>query len=256
MKNSRVIIIKIGTNVITDSSGALDLRVMGNIARQVADAKNSDRKIAIVTSGAIGAGMGELKLKSRPDNIAMRQVCAAVGQGILMARYHGIFSRYGMRVAQVLISYDTFANRITLNNMNNNIKKLLELGIIPILNENDVIATEEIGKSFGDNDIMSAKLAATIKADLLIILTDVDGLYDRNPREKGAVLIREASGIDTKCATAAKSALGMGGMKSKLVAAKMATDAGVKVVIANGRKKDAVTRLLKGEREGTLFRIG
>ncbi|MBI2130564.1 hypothetical protein HYU10_02230 [Candidatus Woesearchaeota archaeon] len=127
MKNSRVIIIKIGTNVITDSSGALDLRVMGNIARQVADAKNSDRKIAIVTSGAIGAGMGELKLKSRPDNIAMRQVCAAVGQGILMARYHGIFSRYGMRVAQVLISYDTFANRITLNNMNNNIKKLLEL---------------------------------------------------------------------------------------------------------------------------------
>lgn len=254
MKNSKRIVIKIGTNVITDESGVFDLKVIESIARQISEAKNNGKKIMVVTSGAIGAGMGELELKSRPDNVLMRQVCAAVGQGIMMARYHSIFGKYGMKVAQVLITYDTFSNKHSLSNMSSSINKLLEMGVIPIVNENDAIAIEEIGKSFGDNDIMSAKLAVQVKADLLIILTDVDGLYDRNPKEKGASLMQEVSRIDEKLfSTAGKSKLGVGGMKSKVEAAKLAISENVKVIIANGKKGNTLARLLMGEKEGTLF---
>ena len=254
MKNSKKIVIKIGTNVITDESGVLDLKTIESLARQIAEAKNGGKNIIIVTSGAIGAGIGELGLKSRPDNILMRQVCAAVGQGILMARYHGIFGKYGMKVSQVLITYDTLADKNTSSNIGSSINRMLEIGIIPIVNENDAIAAEEIGKSFGDNDMMSAKLAVQVKADLLIILTDVDGLYDKNPKEKGASLVEEVSGIDGKLfSTAGKSKLGVGGMKSKVEAAKLATCDGLKVIIANGKKENTLVKLLKGEKEGTLF---
>lgn len=254
MKNSGKIVIKIGTNVITDEAGVLDLKIVENIARQIAEAKNGGKKIIIVTSGAIGAGMGELGLKSRPDNILMRQVCAAVGQGILMAKYHGIFGKYGMKVAQVLITYDTLADKSTSGNMGSSINRMLEIGIIPIVNENDAIAVEEIGKSFGDNDMMSAKLAIQVKADLLIILTDVDGLYDKNPKEKSASLVENVSKINEKLfSTSGKSRLGVGGMKSKVEAAKLATDEHVKVIIANGKKENTLARLIKGEKEGTLF---
>lgn len=254
MKSSKTIVIKIGTNVITEESGALDLDAIESLARQIAEAKNGGKKIIIVTSGAIGAGIGELGLKARPDNVLMRQVCAAVGQGILMAKYHGIFGKYGMKVAQVLITYDTLADKNTSGNMGGSISRMLEMGIIPIVNENDAIAVEEIGKSFGDNDMMSAKLAVQVGADLLIILTDVDGLYDKNPKEKGAFLVKEVSGIDGKLfSTAGKSKFGVGGMKSKVEAARIATKEGVKTIIANGKKENALVRLLKGEKEGTLF---
>ena len=239
MKNFKKIVVKIGTNVITNSSGILDTGVIESIAKQIAEAKNSDKKIMIVTSGAIGAGMGELGLKARPDDILMRQVCAAVGQGILMASYHKVFQKFVMKVAQVLISYDTFANKDVSANMSRSINKLLEFGVIPIVNENDAISTEEIGKSFGDNDIMSAKLAVNLKADLLIILTDVDGLFDRNPEEDGASLIREVSRIDgATISIAGQSSLGVGGMKTKIEAAKIAANAGVKVIMANGKKEN------------------
>ncbi len=254
MKNSKKIVIKIGTNVLADHSGILNANVIESIARQIAEARSSGKKIIIVTSGAIGAGMGELGIKSRPDNVLMRQVCAAVGQGILMAKYHGIFSKYGMKVAQVLLTYDTFSRKDTLNNMSSSINKLLDIGVIPIVNENDAIATEEIGKSFGDNDIMSAKFAVQVKADLLIILTDVDGLYDQNPKEGRARLIQDILRIDEKLMSmTGKSSLGVGGIKSKIEAAKMATREGIKVIIANGKKENALVRLLKGEKEGTLF---
>ena len=254
MKNPKKIVIKIGTNAITDEAGVLDLDIIECLARQIAEAKNGGKKIVIVTSGAIGAGIGELGLGSRPDNIVMRQACAAVGQGILMAKYHSIFGKYGMKVAQVLITYNTFTNKDTLNNMSNNLNKLLEMGVIPIINENDAIAVEEIGKSFGDNDMMSAKLAVQINADLLIILTDVDGLYDRNPKEGKATLIKEASKIGEKMANmAGKSSLGVGGMKSKVQAPGIAAKQGVNVIIANGRKENVLANLLKGKREGTTF---
>ena len=198
--------------------------------------------------------MGELKLNKWPDDIVMKQSCASVGQGILMSHYHNTFSKYKIKVAQVLISYDTLENKKTLVNMKNNLNRLLSLGVIPIINENDAISTEEIGKTFGDNDMMSVKVAVNTKADLLILLTNVDGLYNKNPKDKNAVLIREVKKIDGHLLDlSGKSKLGVGGMKSKVKAAQIATSKGIKVIIANGRKKSTLIKLLKGKREGTVF---
>lgn len=252
--NAQKIIIKIGTNVVTDSSGRLDLSIIKRIAKQVAELKKSGKKIILVTSGAIGAGVGELKLKSSPSNILMRQVCASIGQGIIMSKYHSAFSHYGIKVAQVLVTYDTFKNKKMLQNMRNSINKLLELGAVPIFNENDTISIEEIGKFFGDNDLMSAMLATKINADLLILLTNVDGLYNKNPKNKTASLIKEVRLMDSNLAKlSGKSVLGIGGMKTKLEASKIATKSGTKVVIANGRKSKILTKILSNEPVGTTF---
>ena len=256
LKSQRVII-KIGTNVLTDSSGFLEKNIIRNIARQVSEIRSkTKRDIIIVTSGAIGAGMAELGLKSRPDNIVMRQACASVGQSILMDKYYREFSLHKIKIAQILLSYGTLNEQKTLMNMKENINRLFELGVIPIVNENDAISTEEIGKSFGDNDIISALLAVKINADLLMLLTNVDGVYNSNPLSKNSELIKEIHELSDKAIdTTGKSNLGVGGMKTKIEAAKMAVENGVSVIIANGKSEKIILKIINGEDVGTLFAV-
>ena len=251
---SKRIVIKIGTNTLTDKNGLLDLDIIKNMVSQIAEIKNN-KDIVIVTSGAIGAGMKELGIKIRPKEVVGQQVCAAVGQGILMANYYSIFSKHKIKIAQILITYNDLANKENYKHLTNSLERLLELGIIPIINENDPVSISEIGPSFGDNDNMSALIAEKIKADLLIMLTNVDGLFDRNPNDKGAVLINEVKNIDKKIESIGigASGLGIGGMKTKIQAAKSAARAGATVVIANGRKNDILSSIINGKDVGTIF---
>ena len=248
------IVIKIGTNTLTDKNGFLDLRVIKNLVKQIAQIKNS-KEIIIITSGAIGAGMQELGIKERPKDVVGQQVCAAVGQGILMTNYHTIFSKRKIKIAQILITYNDLANKENYMHLANSLERLLELGIIPIINENDPVSISEIGPSFGDNDKMSALIANKIKADLLIILTNVDGLFDKDPNSKDAILINEVRNIDKKIESMGNgsSNLGIGGMKTKIQAAKDATEAGATVIIANGRKENILLKVLNNEDVGTIF---
>ena len=209
----------------------------------------------MVTSGAIGTGMKELNVKSKPNDVVMQQVCAAIGQSILMSTYNDLFKKYSIKTAQILLTYDVFTNREKYRNLKNSLSKLLNLGVIPILNENDPISISEIGPSFGDNDNLSALVATKAKMDLVILLTNVDGLYDRNPNDKNAVLIKEVKTIYKRIESAggAAATLGLGGMKTKIEAAKTATKAGIMVIVANGKKKNVITDILNNEEEGTIF---
>lgn len=253
--NAKRIVAKIGTNVITNKDGNLDEEVMAKLVQQIARIKNMGKDVVIITSGAIGAGMKELNLKSKPRDIVMKQVCAAIGQNILMSRYYSLFIKHSMKVAQILLSYDTFSNRKTYLNLRNSINKLLELKVIPIINENDPISIDEIGPSFGDNDLLSAFVASKIEADLLITLTNVDGLFDRNPNEKNANLIKEVLNIDKNIEKISGKAsyLGVGGMQTKVKAAKLATQSGSYAVIANGRLDNVLIRIINNEDIGTIF---
>ena len=248
------IVIKIGTNTLTDKNGLLDLKVMKSLVSQIAKIKNS-KDIIIITSGAIGAGMQELGLKEKPNDVVMKQVCAAIGQNILMTTYHSLFSKYKIKIAQILITYGDLANKETYKNLSNSLKKLFELDVIPIINENDPISINEIGPSFGDNDNLSALIAIKIKADLLVMLTNVDGLFDKNPESKNAVLIKEVQSIDENLGSigGGSSQLGVGGMKTKVQAAKTATKAGTVVVIANGRINNVLIDLMNNKDVGTIF---
>jgi len=251
---SKRIVIKIGTNVLTDKNGLLDSTIIKNLAFQITEVKKG-RDIVIITSGAIGAGMQELGIRERPKDVVGQQVCAAVGQGILMENYHETFSRHKVKIAQILIAYNDLANKENYKYLGNSLERLLELGIIPIINENDPVSISEIGPSFGDNDKMSALIACKIKADLLVILTNVDGLFDKNPDDKGAALVNEVKNIDKKIESmgSGSSSLGIGGMKTKIQAARTATEAGAAVIIANGRKEDILLKIIKGEDAGTVF---
>lgn len=253
LKSNRIVI-KIGTNVLTNENGLLDFNVIQNLVLQIAEIKNK-RDIVVVTSGAIGAGMQELGLKRKPANVVMKQVCAAIGQGILMANYHSLFSRHKIRIAQILLTYNDLSDSSTYKNLMNSLDRLFDLGAIPIINENDPISINEIGPSFGDNDNLSAMIASKVKADLLVILTDVDGLYDKNPKDKNAVLIQEVKAVDDRIESmgAGSSKMGIGGMKTKIGAAKNATKGGTTVIIANGRKQGVLTRIINNESVGTIF---
>ena len=251
---SKRIVIKIGTNVLTDKNGLLDSNIIKNLVSQIAEIKNS-KDIVIITSGAIGAGMQELGIKERPRDVVGQQVCAAVGQGILMTNYYAIFSRHKIKIAQILITYNDLANKENYRHLANSLERLFELEIIPIINENDPVSISEIGPSFGDNDKMSALIANKIKADLLVILTNVDGLFDKDPSDKDAALINEVKNIDKSVESmgSGSSNLGIGGMKTKIKAAKDATEAGATVIIANGRKNGVLIDIIKGKDIGTIF---
>ena len=253
IKSNRIVI-KIGTNAITDNSGMLDLKVIQSLVAQIAEIKNS-KDVIIITSGAIGAGMKEINLQERPNDIVMKQVCAAIGQNILMTAYHSLFEKYNIKIAQILLTYDVFSNKKKFLNLRNSMNKLLDLGVIPIINENDPISIDEIGPSFGDNDILSALISSKMKADLLIILTNVDGLFNKNPNDKDAVFIREVRKINKKIESVSSetSNLGLGGMKTKIKAAKIATKAGINVIIANGKRQGILVRILNNEDVGTIF---
>ncbi|MBI2655843.1 glutamate 5-kinase [Candidatus Woesearchaeota archaeon] len=251
---SKRIVIKIGTNTLTDKNGLLELDVIRKLVSQIARIKNN-KDIVIVTSGAIGAGMKELGIRERPKEVVGQQVCAAVGQGILMANYHTMFSKHKVKIAQILITYNDLANKENYRHLANSLERLFQLGIIPIINENDPVSISEIGPSFGDNDNMSALIAGKIKADLLIILTNVDGLFDKPPKYKDAVLISEVKNINKKIEAMGSrpSNLGIGGMKAKIQAAKKATGDGAAAIIANGRKGNVLIDIINGKSIGTIF---
>ncbi|MDD5326314.1 MAG: glutamate 5-kinase [Phycisphaerae bacterium] len=262
-KTKRVVI-KIGTNVLTKNSG-IDTNYVGQVAGQVDKLLKSGKQVVIITSGAIGMGAGQLALAERPTNIRMRQACAAIGQPMLMAEYRKAFEQFGVAVAQVLLTAEVLNNRKTYLNLRNSIETLLKLGVVPILNENDSISTAEIGgdpstslrTSFGDNDRLSALVASKIDADLLIMLSDIDSLYDKDPKKypsaKPIETVFEITEDILKSAGGKGSKFSAGGMKAKIEAAKVASNAGCRIVLADGRSKNVIERIIAGEIIGTVF---
>lgn len=245
----KLVVIKIGTSVITHHDGCLDLEQIENLTSQISILKSHGTDVIIVTSGAIGAGLAELGLKRRPKEVSFLQACAAVGQGKLIEAYAQVFKKKGHITAQILLTADDLRSRTRFLNAKNTLIKLLEKEIIPIVNENDTVAVEEI--KFGDNDKLSALVTNLVHADLLVILSDIDGLYDR----EGKVMSRIShitKEIEDLCGKSG-SALGTGGMKTKLEAAKIVTRAGEGMIIANGRKQDVLAKIFKGESIGTFF---
>jgi glutamate 5-kinase len=258
------IVVKIGTNILTKGDG-IDADYVGRVSRQVNSLLELGKQVVIVTSGAIGMGAGQLALGGRPKDIRMRQACAAIGQPMLMAEYRKAFEQFGVAVAQVLLTAEVLNNRKTYLNLRNSIETLLKIGVVPVLNENDSISTDEIGgvpstslrTSFGDNDRLSALVASKIDADLLVILTDIDALYDKDPKKhadaKPIETVFEITEEVLKSAGGKGSKFSSGGMKTKIEAARVASNAGCRIVLANGRAENVIERIVTGEAIGTLF---
>lgn len=255
IEGTKRIVIKVGTSTLTYENGLLNLYMIEHLVRQIADLQSSGKEVVIVTSGAVGAGIGKLGLNRSPKDIPESQAAAAVGQGILMNTYEKFFAEYGKTVGQILITKDDISHKDRLLNAKNTFSALLERGVIPIVNENDAIVVDEI--KFGDNDTLSARVAALIEADLLILLSDIDGLYNDNPKNNPeAILIDKVMKIDDKieaCAGGAGSKLGTGGMITKIKAAKIATSNGVSMIIANGEVRNVIRSIISAEDVGTLF---
>jgi glutamate 5-kinase len=253
LKDIARIVVKLGTGVLTDSRKQPDLAQMEQLVAQLAQQRREGREIVLVSSGAVGAGMGVLKHERRPGDLAELQACAAVGQSRLMAIYEKLFAVHGLAVAQILLTHDDLEHHERHLNARNTLITLLHHGVIPIINENDAVSFTEL--KFGDNDTLSALTASLLPADLLIILTTVDGVIENFggafPRTLPTIeridKAVEALGGGTQSATA------VGGMASKIQAAKIAVRSGIPLVIASGRKKQTLARVLAGEIEGTLF---
>ena len=255
LQRAKRIVFKVGTSTLTHDTGKLNLRRMRDLARVLSDLKNAGREIVLVSSGAIGVGVGKLKLERRPHDIGGRQACAAVGQCELMYIYDKLFSEYGHVTAQVLLTRDCVDDRLRRMNIQNAFERLLDMGALPIINENDTVAVEEI--VFGDNDTLSALVAREVRADALIILTDIDGLHERNPREDPtAPLIHVVEAIaphTREIAGGTGSSRGTGGMITKIEAADIATRQGITTAIIDGSDPEDIYRLLDGEEIGTVF---
>ncbi len=249
------IVVKIGTNILT-KNGGVDAAYVRRIAAQINSLLKGGRQVVIISSGAIGMGLGQLDAEKARD-IKMRQACAAIGQPLLMAEWRKSFLRYGVTVAQVLLTAEVLNNRKTYLNLRNSIETLLKLSAVPILNENDSVSTDEIGSAFGDNDKLSALVASKIDADLLIMLSDIDALYDKNPRKfadaRPIPAVFEITDDIMRTAGGKGSEHGTGGMKTKIEAAKIASNAGCRIVLANGRLKNVIGRIIAGEEIGTVF---
>ncbi len=253
--NQKKIIVKIGTSLITSSSGRLDSARMENLVGQVASLKKAGHKVLIVTSGSIAAGVECLGLKTRPKEIPKLQAAASVGQGLLIERYANLFKKYGLKVGQVLITQFDTTHRQQYLNTRNTLTKLFELGVVPIVNENDTTAVDEI--RFGDNDTLAALVASLTKADLLILLSDVEGLYTVDPRlNKEAKLLHEIKEITPEIESSSGGVgtkFGSGGMVTKIQAAKIAMFAGVCMVIASGKRPNVLLDVVDGKPIGTIF---
>ena len=260
LQDKKRIVIKIGTSTITHTdTGHLNLVKIEKFVRILTDIHNQDKDLIIVSSGAIGAGRKALGIKERPTELSMKQACAAVGQARLMMIYQKLFAEYNQTIAQVLVTKGVITNEISRANAENTMQELLDLGVIPIVNENDVVSTDQIQNgNFGDNDTLSALVAEMVGADLLILLSDIDGLYTDNPRNNpDAQFISCVEKIDENllsCAKGPDSAFGTGGMTTKLAAAEIANEAGTDMVIANGDDPVNVIRILEGKEVGTLFK--
>ena len=243
------IVVKVGTSTLAHGTGRLNIRRTEQLCRVLADIKNAGNEVVLVSSGAIGMGVGKLGLSEKPKDIATKQAAAAFGQCDLMYTYDKMFSEYGQTIAQLLLTGADFKSEERHHNLHSTLHRLLALGVLPIINENDTVATEEI--KVGDNDTLSALVASSAEADLLILLSDIDGLYTGDPRkDKTATLIREVAELDGRVMALggdAGSALGTGGMATKLSAAKIATASGCEMIIANGENPDILYAILAGE---------
>lgn len=252
---SKRIVVKIGTSSLTYPTGKLNFSRLELLSRELSNIHNQGREVILVSSGAVGAGLGKLGVRRRPRSIPEKQAAAAVGQGILMHIYEKLFSEYNQVVAQVLLTRFDLMDRQCYLNARNTLCTLLDLGVIPIVNENDTVAVE--GLQFGDNDTLSALVAGLINADLLIILTDTDGVYTADPRKDPEAslisVIEEITEDVEQIAGGAGSKLASGGMITKIQAARIAASSGIYMVIAHNQEKNVVERILQGEPLGTLF---
>ena len=255
LKKAKRIVIKVGTSTITYANGKRNFSQIDRLAREISDLQNQGKEMILVTSGAVAVGVDRMGLPGKPKTIPGKQAAAAVGQGVLMHTYEKFFADYGQIVAQVLITKTEAIDRHRYTNTRNTFMELMRQRVIPIVNENDVVALDELKN--GDNDNMSALVAGIVDADLVIILSDVDGLYTANPQtHPDAVIVPEVAEITPEIEASAGgvgSARGTGGMATKIQAAKAATSSGIHLVIASGTEKNAITRVLQGEELGTLF---
>ena len=253
LKNVTRIVLKLGTGVLTDSRKQPDLEQLEQLVAQIAEQRSAGKEIVLVTSGAVGAGMGALGFEKRPVEIAELQACAAVGQSRLMATYEKLFSAFGLAVAQVLLTHEDLEHHERHLNARNALVTLLGRNVVPIINENDVVSITEL--KFGDNDKLSALVASLLPADLLVILTTVDGVIENfgkaNP--KTISTIERIDARVEKMAGGAGSETAVGGMASKIQAAKIVVRSGIPMVIASGKKKGVLGRVVAGEEEGTVF---
>ena len=255
LKKAKRIVVKVGTSTITYANGKRNFSQIDRLARELSDLQNQGKEMILVSSGAVAVGVDRLGLPAKPSTIPGKQACAAVGQGVLMHTYEKLFADYGQIVAQVLITRTEAIDRHRYTNCRNTFMTLLQQGVIPIVNENDVVALDEL--KIGDNDNMSALVAGIVDADLVIILSDIDGLYTANPAtHPDATLVHTVQEITPEVEASAGgvgSSRGTGGMATKIQAAKAATNSGIQLVIASGTEKNAIPRILQGEEIGTLF---
>lgn len=253
LKNVSRLVVKLGTGVLTDSRKQPDLAQMAQLVAQVAAQRAAGREVVLVTSGAVGAGMGVLGHAKRPTELAELQACAAIGQSRLMTTYEQLFAKHGLHVGQVLLTHDDLAHHDRHLNARNTLVTLLQHGVVPVINENDAISFTEI--KFGDNDMLSALVASLLPADLLVILTTVDGVIENFGKANARTLpvIESVDEGVEKMAGGTDSATAVGGMASKIQAAKIVVRSGLPLVIASGRKKNVLADILSGAEEGTMF---
>lgn len=249
------IVVKVGTSTLAHKTGRLNIRRIEQLCKVLSDLKNEGHEIILVSSGAIGMGVGKLNLKKRPDDIPTKQAAAAVGQCELMYTYDKLFTEYNHTVAQLLITAPDIESPTRKQNFHNTMERLLELDTIPIINENDTVSTDEI--VIGDNDTLSAIVTANTNSDLLILLSDIDGLYDKDPHKfSDAKLIPTVEKIDENIIALAGekgSELGTGGMVTKIKAAQISTSAGCDMIIANGENPELLYKIVAGDTIGTRF---
>jgi glutamate 5-kinase len=253
---ARLIVVKVGTRVLTGPDGLLDAARIEALGRQFDAALADGRRIVLVSSGAVGAGMGRMGLTARPQELASLQAVAAIGQSCLIEAYERAFRGRGRHAAQVLLVADDLQDRSRYLNIRNTLRALLDYGAIPVINENDTVSVEELRTSFGDNDRLAALVATLLGAPLLLLLSDVDGLYDRHPGEPGAAILRHVPRIDAGVEGLARDRLGglsKGGMASKIAAARIVTEAGGSCIIASGRNDQVLDEVRRGDPVGTLF---
>jgi glutamate 5-kinase len=253
---STTLVVKIGTRVITRDDGTLDQERIAQLAEELHRVLESGRKVVVVSSGAVGAGMGRLGLKTRPTDVERLQAVAAVGQSLLVEAYDRSLASFGRHAAQILLTAEDLENRTRYLNARNTIRTLLEYGAVPIINENDTVSVDELQITFGDNDHLAAIVTNLIRAPLLVLLSDVDGLYEGDPADPASRVIPTVKHLDQSVFDLVRdraTGLSRGGMARKLEAARQATTAGENVIIAGGRTPGALAGILSGEQVGTLF---
>lgn len=260
---SRLIVVKVGTSGITTADGRLDEEEMRRLAGQITAANKQGNRMVLVTSGAVASGIAELGIAPKPNDLVFQQASAATGQSVLMAKYRELFREHGVKVAQILLTAEDLSNRTSYLHTCNVLEMLLKIGVVPIINENDVTSVDELKPvtegyrvNFSDNDILSVLVANALRADLVIILSDVEGLFTKDPQDPTAELIKTVDCVtcELKESVNGKSRLGRGGIQSKVKAAEIATTCGIPVVIANSRRENVIADLLVGKQIGTYFK--